>query len=56
MTHLIKFMINIILDETNRIYFILSRGAINEQTEQFFKRDFDVEEIKLFKYVIRILR
>lgn len=52
----IKFMINIISDETNRLYFIHSREAINRQIEQFFKRDFDVEKMKSLKYVICALR
>jgi len=49
-------MINIISDETNILYFTLSPGAINRQIEQFFKWDFDVEEMKSLKYVICVLK
>lgn len=56
MISVIKFMINIISDETNILYFTLSRGGIKGQIEQFFKRDFDVEEMKSLKYVICVLR
>jgi len=56
MINVIKFMINIISGETNRLYFIHSCGAINGQIEQLFKRDFDVEKMKSLKYVICVLR